>query len=616
MIIGGDFNTTCASSPPHIGSRVLANSQTWATDQEDLQALILGLDLCALNTFRPLTLHIPICGALKRSHIDFLLIRREMADGLSRQSYAMHDHPLGAWRGGARHFMVFAQIPIHWRPWSGQHRPSSAPVVDRHAIADALSGKADPRIQAFRQDLQLALHPAPVDISSLHDTVYSLAVRHFPKQAPVRGPRPWQDGTLQQYASRMWGHLRSLRRWAARPGASFSAQAMFHCWRHSVLYLRMHRRAQQQGKELRKQRRMTLLKEADQAIQQGHSRLFYQLVDKLAPKGRFRKFQLTKGGQILTAVQELEVMRKHFLQVFNPDHTAEPSQVSIEVAGTPFQVECHELQAFLDKLPARKAGAPATAPGAVWRACSDMVAPLLTDLLNQRWSQSRLSPPDPWAKATLSLLLKPHKTGSSPKDFRPIGLLDALGKASISLLLSKLRSDLETYIRTSPQFAYITGRSTSDALRRVFIHNSEARALRATSNRDPRVKKAGASPPHFREPCRSALTYHQRLTASLVTSLLRPCRTPASQVHRLKLLLTWLHRCTYDLLVDDQCAHIPTTRGVKQGCPASPLLFAAFMTLVTRRLSARLSSEWVAQHLTMFADDFHVGKCFYKATMN
>ncbi|CAE7573297.1 unnamed protein product, partial [Symbiodinium necroappetens] len=263
---------------------------------------------------------------------------------------------------------------------------------------------------------------------------------------------------------------------------------MFRCWRHSVLYLRMHRRAQQQGKELRKQRRLTLLTEADQAIRQGQSRLFYQLVDKLAPKGRFRKFQMTKAGQILTAAEELEVMRKHFVQVFNPDHPAETSQVAITVADAPFQVECHELQAFLDKLPIRKAGAPATAPGAVWRACSDMVAPLLTDLLNRRWSQSPLSPPEPWAKAL--------------------------------------------------QDAGITG-------------------------------------------------------------------APA------ELLLTWLHRCTYDLFVDGKCAHIPTTRGVKQGCPASPLLFAAFMTLITRRLSTRLSCEWVAQHLTMFADDFHVGKCFH-----
>ncbi|CAE7577546.1 unnamed protein product, partial [Symbiodinium necroappetens] len=42
-----------------------------------------------------------------------------------------------------------------------------------------------------------------------------------------------------------------------------------------------------------------------------------------------------------------------------------------------------------------------------------------------------------------------------------------------------------------------------------------------------------------------------------------------------------------------------------------PLLFAAFMTLVTRRLSSRLTTEWVERCLTMFADDFHIGQCFH-----
>ena len=611
MIIGGDFNASCISSSPHVGSHVLARSQTWATDQEDLQALILGLDLCALNTFQSThPLHTYMWGA-QRSHIDFLLIRREMADSLSKQSYAMHDHPLGAWRGGARHFLVFAQVPTHWRPWSGQTRATSSPVVDRHAIADALAGKADPRIQAFRQDLQLALSGSPADVSDLHDTVYSLAVQHFPKKAPIRGPRPWQDGTLQQYASLMWGHLRALRRWAARPGSSASAQALFRCWRHSVQYFRMHRRAQQQGRDLRKQRRISLLTEADQALRHGHSRLFYQLIDKLAPKGRFRKFQLSKGGNILSPSEELEVMRKHFVQVFNSDDPAGPAQVATPSADAPFRVDCHELQAFLDKLPARKAGAPATAPGAVWRMCSDMVAPLLSDLLNRRWCASPLSPPEPWAKATLSLLLKPHKTGSSPKDFRPIGLLDALGKATISMLLSKLRSDLELYIRTSPQFAYITGRSTSDALRRVFLHNSEARTLRSSNSRDPHFKRAGGKPAALRgalQVCLDLTSAFDFVPRHLIAEALQEAGITGAPA---ELLLTWLHNCSYDLFVEGQCAHIYTNRGVKQGCPASPLLFAAFMTLITRRLSTRLSSEWIAQHLTMFADDFHVGKCFH-----
>ncbi|OLQ15248.1 Craniofacial development protein 2 [Symbiodinium microadriaticum] len=314
MIIGGDFNATCVHSAPHVGRCVMERSQLWATDQEDLQALILGLHLCALNTFQSQHPHHTYMWGTQQSQIDYLFVRCDMADGLSRQSYAMHDHPLGAWRGGARHFLVHSQIPTHWRPWSGHASPSVAPAVDRHAIADALSGKADPRIQAFRTDVQSALNPAPASISELHDTVHSLALKHFPKPVPVRGPRPWQDGTLQQYASRMWGHLRSLRKWAARKDAHSSLQALFQCWRHSTLHLRMHRDARQQGRELRKQRRLSLLSDADQAIRQGQSRQFYQLIDKLAPKGRFRKFQMCKGGDLLTPAEELEVMRKHFVQ--------------------------------------------------------------------------------------------------------------------------------------------------------------------------------------------------------------------------------------------------------------------------------------------------------------
>ena len=614
MIIGGDFNATCVHSAPHVGRYVMERSQLWATDQEDLQALILGLNLCALNTFQSQhPLHTYMWGT-QQSQIDYLFVRCDMADGLSRQSYAMHDHPLGAWRGGARHFLVYAQIPTHWRPWSGHASPSVAPAVDRHAIADALSGKADPRIQAFRTDVQSALNPAPASISELHDTVHTLALKHFPKQVPVRGPRPWQDGTLQQYASRMWGHLRSLRKWAARKDAHSSLQALFQCWRHSTLHLRMHRDARQQGRELRKQRRLSLLSDADKAIRQGQSRQFYQLIDKLAPKGRFRKFQMCKGGDLLTPAEELEVMRKHFVQLLNHDRPGDSTLSSTslaETADTSFQVCSHELQVYLDKLPARKAGAPSTAPGAVWRACSDLISPTLAGLLNQRWDHSPLTPPEPWARATLSLLLKPHKSGSAPKDFRPIGLLDALGKASISMLMSKIRADLEAYIRTSPQFAYLTGRSTSDALRRVYVHNSAARAMRLPSTRDPHYKRAGGKPVTLQgalQVCLDLTSAFDFVPRHLIAEALQDAGITGAPA---QLLLSWLHACSYDLYVEGKCAHITTNRGVKQGCPASPLLFAAFMTLITRRLSSRLTPEWVAQYLTMFADDFHVGKCFY-----
>ncbi|CAE7307540.1 Pol, partial [Symbiodinium sp. CCMP2456] len=391
---------------------------------------------------------------------------------------------------------VYGQVPIQWRPWQGAARAPSSPTIDRHAIADALAGQADARLQAFRRDLHSRLPAHFADVVQLHDLVHSLAVRHFPKKAVVRGPRPWQDGTLQQYAARMWGHLRGLRRWAQRPAAARCAQALFRCWRHSVHFLKMHRLAKQQGRDLRKARKHSILEEADAAIRQGQSRLFYQLIDKLAPKSRFRKFQMSQGGRVLTPAEELVVMRKHFMQIFNhdilpPDHTP-----AIPVHGT-MHVSKEELRVFLDKLPARKAGAPNTVPGAVWRACSDLIATPLAAVLNHRWQSTPLTPPETWTVATLSLHF----------------IAEALSEAGIT----------------------------------------------------------GA---------------------------------PA------ELLMNWLHGCSYDLYIEDLHAHLPTTRGVKQGCPASPLLFAAFMTLVTRRLSAKLSDAWVAQNLTMFADDFHIGKTF------
>ncbi|CAE7455694.1 Pol [Symbiodinium sp. CCMP2592] len=464
MIIGGDFNTSCTTAKPHVGTGLLPPPPNWALDQEDFQALLVGLGLCAINTFTDSGSPHTFAWGSQRSHIDFLLIRCDMADRFSRMARPLHEYPVGAWRGGPKHYPVFACIPWHWCPWQRTGTMQRKLQIDRHAIADALAGKDDERVSSFRQELQACLPQDGAALQSLHDVVYTIAVKHFPRKPPVRGPRPWQDGTLQQYAAHMWGHLRLLRRWAQRSGAARCRQALFRCWYHSTKYWNMHRRAQQQGKSLRRARRQTMLAEAEQAISSGQSRLFYQLIDKLAPKGRFRKFQMNKGGQILTPQEELETMRKHFLQVFNHGSPAQPLAVPgiADVDPPTLQVEPLEVQHFLDKLPARKAGASGTVPGAAWSGLT--------------WNSTSV--------VCLDL--------SSAFDMVPRHLVaEALHDAGIS----------------------------------------------------------GA---------------------------------PA------ELLMSWLSQCKYALHIDQLHADIPTTRGVKQGCPASPLLFACFMTLVTKRIDVLL----------------------------
>ena len=133
------------------------------------------------------------------------------------------------------------------------------------------------------------------------------------------------------------------------------------------------------------------------------------------------------------------------------------------------------------------------------------MSPFIAQQLSDRWGQGRKCVPHLWTTATLALLLKAGKNGSEPKHFRPIGLLDALGKSCISMVLHKIKSDLEAFVRTAPQFSYIAGRSTEDALRRVFYHCAEARQLREAHARNPHQRFAGLRMPSWQGASRFAL---------------------------------------------------------------------------------------------------------------
>ena len=75
-------------------------------------------------------------------------------------------------------------------------------------------------------------------------------------------------------------------------------------------------------------------------------------------------------------------------------------------------------------------------------------------VLMQRWQQGEANIPKDWIVPGLALILKPGNPGTLPAHYRRIGLVDALGMASIHMLFQKIKHDLEAYVLASPQYAF------------------------------------------------------------------------------------------------------------------------------------------------------------------
>ena len=218
----------------------------------------------------------------------------------------------------------------------------------------------------------------------------------FPAKRPPESVRPYQDIQLQGYAVRMWSHFHAFRK--LRSLGSTPLSTILRAWHHKSAYLRMRAAAKKRSAELRKLKRDRLFATAKEAAAGGNLREFYKVVRLLAPQGCKRRFQLCQGGMPLPPERELSIMTRHFEQQYasHDDHLTESVSWACHAS---VEITADEVQWHLDRLPARKAGAPSTSPGAVWRLCSDLVSPFVAQQLSDRWGSGGKSVPHLWTKA-------------------------------------------------------------------------------------------------------------------------------------------------------------------------------------------------------------------------
>ena len=88
---------------------------------------------------------------------------------------------------------------------------------------------------------------------------------------------------------------------------------------------------------------------------------------------------------------------------------------------------------------------------------------------------------------------------------------------------------------------------------------------------------------------------------------LRALNVPSNLV---SVIMAWHANIRYHIHHAGETRTFPATRGIRQGCSASPLLWLLFSHVISTRLEARWGYEVLCKILAVFADDYFVADTF------
>lgn len=137
-----------------------------------------------------------------------------------------------------------------------------------------------------------------------------------------------------------------------------------------------------------------------------------------------------------------------------------------ETNGTYQEVTADEVQECIAQLKNRKAPGPDGITVEILKATNDRYVPTITSIVNGLLSRQDF--PDIWKTTRLVLIEKPGRTLDGEKAYRPICIMDTLGKILEKILNVRLQDELDKLEAIhSNQFGFRRGRSTIDALRSI-----------------------------------------------------------------------------------------------------------------------------------------------------
>ena len=188
---------------------------------------------------------------------------------------------------------------------------------------------------------------------------------------------------------------------------------------------------------------------------------------------------------------------------------------------------------------------------------------------------------------------------------RPIGLQHPVGKVFMKLLIQNARTTVTNLVKEWPQTAYVSGRSTSTAIKMVMAHCSKIRQQCKQARLNIHQQFMGVE----RAPCSGGLQICLDMSAAFDSVSWADIQAALELAHIdpsvQELLLQWLRQVRYRFHHRANTAIIVPAWGLRQGCVASPALWAIYTVLICRAIDQKFGPGWMAEHGSLYADDAH-----------
>ena len=438
VIVAGDFNSGLDSMTPFSGCGVMPHRSTAAivAERKRVTGMLAQHQLCALNTWsRRKETYFHPAG---KSQIDFILVRRALADAVARRCCPT-PAPLAGWRSSGHH-LLYAALPLRWRPWR-----LSAIKRSKHS-----GGKStlNPNLAGIRLDVQSQATVAPPlgskpGVRGLSGEIVAFWVAR--KQLATQRVRTMKDAFQRlRLLSQLRKHHRELRRLA---------------------------------RARKREQLLSILDMAEHAAERGDSRALFQCVRWLAPRRMGQTIRLRDSeGNVMHPGAECKMLADYAGDLFKARRTEDLCSPALQ----PLPVELFRPEAWMAafaKLRSGKAVPNGEPTVQAWKDSDYKLACRLSSVACESVCAAQPYAPEDWTWVQLAWLAKAGKTPNSPSSLRSIGLMPADSKAFLHILREAISPRVLDALSSTPQYAYRPGTSTSDALLRASLHCRSVRDL-------------------------------------------------------------------------------------------------------------------------------------------